>query len=208
MRCSRMSCGSLDASTLPLDVEVARAARSARETAIDEFIPSPTYSERRLAASRGRQHPAVGDQQARHLRHAPARERRPAVPAARTATAARRARTRERVRRDRDRARASDRRDARRCADQHPLGIAACRARNDHDAEDQRADDRADRVRRVDAADQAARILARSPPTAASASGKLAPHRNAAGRTAQQTRTRSSWKVNHGLGDSDGLIGQ
>jgi hypothetical protein len=43
---------------------------------------------------------------------------------------------------------------------------------------------------------------------AASASGKLAPHRHAAGRTAHVHRMRSSWKTIHGLVDSDGSIGQ
>ena len=43
--------------------------------------------------------------------------------------------------------------------------------------------------------------------TEASASGKLAPHRIAAGRTAHIVRTRSSWKLNHGLVASDGLTG-
>src|SRR6266404_3268898 len=44
--------------------------------------------------------------------------------------------------------------------------------------------------------------------TAASASGKLAPHRIAAGSTAQKQRTRSSCIVYHGLVEIDGLIGQ
>ena len=41
MRCSRMSCGSLDASTLPLTWKL-RTPFATSETAIDEFIPSPT----------------------------------------------------------------------------------------------------------------------------------------------------------------------
>src|SRR5262245_17338879 len=44
--------------------------------------------------------------------------------------------------------------------------------------------------------------------TAASASGKLAPHRIVAGRIAQRQRTRSIWKLNHGLREIEGLIGQ
>src|ERR1051325_9070793 len=40
------------------------------------------------------------------------------------------------------------------------------------------------------------------------ASGKLAPHSNAGGSTANSERKKSTWKVIHGLGDSDGLIGQ
>ena len=44
--------------------------------------------------------------------------------------------------------------------------------------------------------------------TEASASGKLAPQRMAAGSIAHNERTRSSWKVNHGLLDVDGSIGQ
>ena len=75
-------------------------------------------------------------------------------------------------------------------------------------AEQQRAGDRADRVGRVDAARPAARDPGRATATAARASGKLAPHRHAGGRTAQRQRTRSSWKVYQGLGDSAGTIGQ
>jgi hypothetical protein len=44
--------------------------------------------------------------------------------------------------------------------------------------------------------------------TAARASGKLAPHRIVPGRMAQQHRARSSWKVYHGLSESNGLTGQ
>jgi hypothetical protein len=44
--------------------------------------------------------------------------------------------------------------------------------------------------------------------TEASASGKLAPHRIAAGRIAQSVRTMSSWNVNQGLLDIDGSMGQ
>src|SRR5437879_2643562 len=44
--------------------------------------------------------------------------------------------------------------------------------------------------------------------TAASASGKLAPQRQAAGSTAHRQRTRSSCRLNQGLCDSRGLIGQ
>src|SRR5579872_4425882 len=44
--------------------------------------------------------------------------------------------------------------------------------------------------------------------TAASASGKLAPHRIAPGSTTQKQRTRSSWNVYHGDVEMDGLIGQ
>ena len=44
--------------------------------------------------------------------------------------------------------------------------------------------------------------------TAAIASGKLAPQRNAAGKTATSERIRSIWNVIHGLDESDGLIGQ
>src|ERR1043166_4538832 len=44
--------------------------------------------------------------------------------------------------------------------------------------------------------------------TAASASGKLAPQRIAAGRTANIARTRSTWKLIHGFCTADGLIGQ
>ena len=43
---------------------------------------------------------------------------------------------------------------------------------------------------------------------AASASGKLAPHRQAAGSTAHRQRARSSWNVNHGLVLSRGSTGQ
>ena len=43
---------------------------------------------------------------------------------------------------------------------------------------------------------------------AASASGKLAPHRQAAGNTAHRQRTRSSWNVSHGLVLSRGSTGQ
>src|SRR5439155_24350365 len=42
----------------------------------------------------------------------------------------------------------------------------------------------------------------------ASARGKLAPHRIAPGSTAHSDRTRSSWKLNHGSVEIDGLIGQ
>ena len=41
MRCSRMSCGSLDASTLPATWKF-RTPFDSSETAIDEFMPSPT----------------------------------------------------------------------------------------------------------------------------------------------------------------------
>ena len=44
--------------------------------------------------------------------------------------------------------------------------------------------------------------------TAASASGKLAPHRQAGGKTAHRHRTKSSWNVYQGLGESSGRIGQ
>src|SRR5258707_12629434 len=44
--------------------------------------------------------------------------------------------------------------------------------------------------------------------TAASASGKLAPHKQAGGRIAQRQRARSNWKVNQGLWERKGLIGQ
>ena len=43
---------------------------------------------------------------------------------------------------------------------------------------------------------------------AASASGKLAPHRQAAGSTAQRQRARSIWNVSHGLKLSRGSTGQ
>src|SRR5579872_3847012 len=43
---------------------------------------------------------------------------------------------------------------------------------------------------------------------AASARGKLAPHNSAGGRIANTQRIRSSWKVNHGLFESSGLMGQ
>src|SRR5262245_37424453 len=42
----------------------------------------------------------------------------------------------------------------------------------------------------------------------ASASGKLAPHNNAAGRTAHRQRTISIWNVYHGLVDISGFTGQ
>src|SRR5689334_16502466 len=42
MRCSRMSCGRLDASTLPATWKF-RTPVDSSDTAIDEFIPSPTY---------------------------------------------------------------------------------------------------------------------------------------------------------------------
>src|SRR5438034_8493207 len=44
--------------------------------------------------------------------------------------------------------------------------------------------------------------------TATSASGKLAPHSIAPGRTTQRQRTRSSCNVYQGVVTSDGLIGQ
>src|SRR5207247_8856619 len=44
--------------------------------------------------------------------------------------------------------------------------------------------------------------------TEGSASGKLAPHRMAAGSTTQRQRARSSWKLNQGSVEIDGLIGQ
>ena len=50
-----------------------------------------------------------------------------------------------------------------------------------------------------------------SPPkraTAASASGKLAPQRMAPGSTVQRQRAMSNWKLNHGLVEMDGSIGQ
>ena len=71
----------------------------------------------------------------------------------------------------------------------------------------ERADDRADGVRGVDAADQPAGSCPLEA-TEASASGKLAPQRIAPGSIAQSARTRSSWKLNHGLVEIDGLIGQ
>src|SRR5262249_3980782 len=43
--------------------------------------------------------------------------------------------------------------------------------------------------------------------TDASASGKLAPHRIAAGNTTQSDRTRSSWKLNKGVLEIEGSIG-
>src|SRR5215468_8327116 len=43
---------------------------------------------------------------------------------------------------------------------------------------------------------------------AASANGKLAPHRHVAGKMAHRTRMKSSWKLNHGLHASSGFIGQ
>ena len=47
-----------------------------------------------------------------------------------------------------------------------------------------------------------------APATAASASGKLAPQRIAPGSTTQRQRTISSWKLNQGSFEIDGLIGQ
>src|SRR5262249_28451551 len=44
--------------------------------------------------------------------------------------------------------------------------------------------------------------------TAPSASGKLAPHRIAPGRTTQNARTRSSCSVYHGEVEIDGFVGQ
>src|SRR5262245_18629854 len=44
--------------------------------------------------------------------------------------------------------------------------------------------------------------------TLASASGKLAPHSIAPGRTTHRQRTRSNWYVYQGVVTSDGLIGQ
>src|SRR5207344_2228646 len=44
--------------------------------------------------------------------------------------------------------------------------------------------------------------------TAASASGKLAPQRMAAGSTAKSARTASTWKLIHGLVVAEGLSGQ
>src|SRR4029079_8217268 len=48
------------------------------------------------------------------------------------------------------------------------------------------------------------------PPAATddNASGKLAPQRMAPGSTAQRQRTKSSWKLNQGSVEIDGLIGQ
>src|SRR5205814_10559511 len=43
---------------------------------------------------------------------------------------------------------------------------------------------------------------------AAIARGKLAPHMRVAGSTAQKHRTRSIWKLNHGLVESIGFTGQ
>src|SRR6266545_7752625 len=45
-------------------------------------------------------------------------------------------------------------------------------------------------------------------PTAASATGKLAPQKHAAGTTAMKARSRSIWKLNHGPEASAGSIGQ
>jgi hypothetical protein len=44
--------------------------------------------------------------------------------------------------------------------------------------------------------------------TAATASGKLAPQSSVGGRMAQRQRTRSNWKMCHGLTVSSGLMGQ
>src|SRR3954447_26101116 len=46
------------------------------------------------------------------------------------------------------------------------------------------------------------------PATAASASGKLAPHRMAAGNTANSARTPSTCRLIHGFCTAEGLIGQ
>ena len=70
---------------------------------------------------------------------------------------------------------------------QHALRIRACRRTGTSTRlNTDRADDRADGVGRVDAADQRGRGPARASTAAASASGKLAPQRNAAGSIAQR----------------------
>ena len=78
---------------------------------------------------------------------------------------------------------------------------------DEQQARTERADDGADGVGRVDAADEPAGILP-GRGDRASASGKLAPHRIAPGSTTQRQRTISSWKLNHGSCEIDGLIGQ
>ena len=71
----------------------------------------------------------------------------------------------------------------------------------------ERADDRADRVRGVDAADQPRRILAARGDRGERQREARAPQ-NRAGSTTQRQRTKSSWKLNHGSVVIDGLIGQ
>ena len=91
---------------------------------------------------------------------------------------------------------------------QHLLRVLRADPGDEHEAGAERADDRADGVRGVDAADQPRRILAARARRAASASGKLAPQRMAAGSTANSARTPSTWKLIHGLVVADGLSGQ
>ena len=81
----------------------------------------------------------------------------------------------------------SDRQD-----DQQLLRMLACRERDHDQAGAERARDRAGGVGRVHAANEAAGILAAARGRGASASGKLAPHRIAPGRTTGRHRHRSS----------------
>ena len=81
----------------------------------------------------------------------------------------------------------------RRHDDQHLLGVRAADPRDENEAGDHRAGDRADRVRGVTPpASRAASCSVMA--TLASASGKLAPHNIAPGSTTQKQRTRSSWQ--------------
>ena len=77
--------------------------------------------------------------------------------------------------------------------DQQLLRALRAQPHHQQQAGAQRADDRAERVGGVDAADQPRRIVARCAATDASASGKLAPQRIAPGSTANRQRARSSW---------------
>ena len=72
----------------------------------------------------------------------------------------------------------------------------------------QRADDRADGVRRVDAPDEPARVLARSDDGRDRQREARAPQERRRETPRRATACRSTWKVIHGLGDSVGLIGQ
>ena len=67
MRCSRMSCGSLDASTLPATWKL-RTPFDISDTAIDEFMPSPTYRYFGSVVYVGQESP-VRDEPVRDPRH-------------------------------------------------------------------------------------------------------------------------------------------
>ncbi len=162
-----MSCGRLDASTLPATWKL-RTPLGSSDTAIDEFIPSPTYRYFGCVVYVGRKRPYAMSPSGTFGTVA-ASTSATTSPAPTAASVPCRPRHRRLVAR---RASPASRRCSRRRIDANTtiaetIAIAissrsACcvpRCGIDDDAEQHRTDDRADRVRRVHASDESSRVL-------------------------------------------------